>query len=372
MDMRTAEEICQDYFGTTNTSEIHGWMYKFYYNICHETVSEETCNLSLFPYRAPGLLDTPLPTVADIVAARPVANIHDMHAHVWPVRYTSCHISSLTSLTHYQEAENLLFLEKNSTVRVPKLYLATTCKSPELFPHPSYCARLNTGYYMILERIHGETLMSAEKGGEELSPRICRKVGELLGEQIRRLRSIVPEDPNHFGRVGGRKYQVIPPFFYPPSKDPSDRGPFNYEDVTQRLINCGKTEAALCLDDWHYFMRLLFKDARKVLLDMAKPEDRLPVLSHMDAGGGNMIIKFVRDKEREIRDVEEVVLIDWEYMSWMPSWYESAEMLKATFYGETTELGIKQEVLSVMGRVNMILISFVAVAMKNAVFRTVS
>lgn len=118
------------------------------------------------------------------------------------------------------------------------------------------------------------------------------KIGERLGEQMKRLRSIPPEDSTHFGRVGGKAYtNQMSPFYYPPAPNFHDYGPFNYEGCVKRLIHSAKLDTARSNlpDDYPPLTKLLFHDATSALLDHAGSSDRLPVLSHLDTQPGNIM-----------------------------------------------------------------------------------
>ncbi|KAF1960370.1 hypothetical protein CC80DRAFT_590631 [Byssothecium circinans] len=268
----------------------------------------------------------------------------------------------------------MIYLEKHSSVRIPKLYAAFASADVNPLPH---IEEHETFYYMVMEFIDGDTLSDVQEQfrelekipGDKVHMSAESKIMELVGEQYRKLRSIPPEDPHHFGRINGRAYQRISPFLNPPGPDFQDYGPFNYEKFVERYIFAAKIFAAMgdFGRDFDPMIRLQFRDARSALLDRAGPSDRHPVLSHVDASTVNMMVKLVRDEQGRPLDVEEVVLIDWEYMGWMPPWFEAGEICQMAMSGTPGWF----EVLERMGHVNMAVVSFFALCIKHGRFRCI-
>lgn len=222
-------------------------------------------------------------------------------------------------------------------------------------------------YFLVMEYIEGEVFSDVCK---ELMPGIQWKIGRQLGEQLRRLRSVPAEDPNHFGRVNGRPYPHEPPYRFPPAPDFYNYGPFNYEELVERLIHCAKIESAISShgEDYDPVEKLKLRDARTAWLDLARPSDRLPVLTHMEANACNIIVKLVRDKAGKVVDVEEVVLIGWEKMCWMPAWYEAGDMCWSSIQPREEWQHFGKEALSMLGDVNMILAAFFSECKRTATF----
>jgi hypothetical protein len=226
-------------------------------------------------------------------------------------------------------------------------------------------------YYLIMEYIDGKMLCDVE---EELRDNVVltRQIGEMLGEQLRRLRSVPPEDPTHFGSVGGKGYkQHLMVFAYPPAPDFGYYGPFkSYEECVKRLIHAAKVGQALSGNRTDYSPRtkLLLERASSALLDHVEPSDRLPVLSHLDTQYHNIMVKLIRDEQGKAVDVEEVVMIDWETLCWMPSWYEAGDLCYQShapveFYGH-----VAQSALPLMGHVNMLTVAYFGECVNSAFF----
>lgn len=79
-------------------------------------------------------------------------------------------------------------------------------------------------------------------------------------------------------------------------------------------------------DQFSDFEKDFFKKVKKVLLDDAEPSDCASTLAHLDLEVSNIRITFEYDNAGKPLKVDEVVIIDWETMSWVPSWYERALM----------------------------------------------
>lgn len=211
-----------------------------------------------------------------------------------------------------------------------------------------------------MEYIDGSTVR--ELKSEVQNKAIRYPLFEKIGEQLRRLRAVQPEDPTHFGRIGGRPYPHLIPFYHPPGSSDKPHGPFtSYEECVTRLIHSAKVSQALSIatDDYYPLQRFTFRDAPSILLDFPKPIDRLPVLSHMDLQDHNMMAKVKRDDAGNIIEVEEVVLIDWATMCWMPSWFEPGDLCYLLTDGNDPHYGrMAQMLLETMGYVNTAIVFF--------------
>jgi hypothetical protein len=331
-ELPTPVEVLQEYFGETDFYEkIHDiWMAREDEgHLIYDGVSDRTCDASLFPYEAEGPLETPIPTPAEIHAAigQPEGYFH--MGRVGPYMVKIC-----GSIEVYQEAENLLYLERvNSNVRVPKVYAAFSSRAAPRNVSDEAEEDEFLYYYLVMEHIDGIRVTALDVIALDVTPLdeleidylIVEKIGDLYGEQLRRLRSIPAEDPELFGRINGKAY----PFYNDATRHPaapdyfSNLGPFNYETLVGRMIHTMKIDEALnslTCNDFKPKDRGLLRDARSALIDNVRPSDRLPVLTHMHRGG--VVVKLVRDEQGKAIDVEEVVLVDWSMMSWMPAWYE--------------------------------------------------
>jgi hypothetical protein len=193
-------------------------------------------------------------------------------------------------------------------------------------PPPEYHYVENEFFYLIEEYIEGVE-------PDDVYP-ICNasgrnKIAELLWDQICKLRSVPAEDPKHFGRIGGRKFPKRFPMLYrPPAPSYDDFGPFDYETFIERLqhssiINYALSSGELMPDD-----KLKYDNAKAAFLDNVRPDERQPMLSHLDLGSRNIIVKGAVYDGNRVVDVEEVIIIDWEFLCWVPNWIEPATMVQ--------------------------------------------
>ncbi|KAF2006029.1 hypothetical protein P154DRAFT_570761 [Amniculicola lignicola CBS 123094] len=359
----SAAELCEQYFGAKG-------LYP-----CAEVLSERNqmykpehtnayFDISLFPYRADGSFDPPIPTLNDIIMAQPTDAVIE---RVWQVGKYIVKLGCSAAI--YMEAENLLYLERHTNVRAPKLYAAFTSDDEDPLQYNVPGEPRTIYYYLIMELIRGEIIDDIDV--KELKPYIKEKIWALLGEQFRQLRSVKPENPKHFGRIQGRAYGQMPPLYYAPAPDFANYGPFTYEQLVQRLIRAAKIGSALATyprGDYTTVQRLAYNHAESVMLKGAGPSDRLPVLSHLDPQTHNIIVNLKRDQNGEPYDVEEVALVDWFSLCWMPAWYEAGDMCRLTFCLDPTLQSMGMNVLETMGKVNLEIAAFFGACVRYHAF----
>ena len=102
----------------------------------------------------------------------------------------------------------------------------------------------------------------------------------------------------------------------------------------------------------------MFKDAKATLLDNARPSDRAPVLGHNDLEGCNIMVVPERDDASgDPIGIKEVVIIDWEAMCWIPSWFEAGIALRdiriQNYVGHTIYEGVYEGVLETNANIAM-------------------
>jgi thiamine kinase-like enzyme len=156
----------------------------------------------------------------------------------------------------------------------------------------------------------------------------------------------------------------------------NDYGPFNYETVVDRLEHSAIIRYAVSFgasssdgdEEIPTWTKRLYQKMRSVLLDDLEFEDRLPVLSHLDFGGNNVIVKLVRDKEGKISDITEVVLIDWEFMCWMPAWFEAAQLREFERSLEETYRCVGRTCLRVIGHVSIVPVILLAYCSEESLY----
>ncbi|RMZ07653.1 hypothetical protein D0862_04209 [Hortaea werneckii] len=87
------------------------------------------------------------------------------------------------------EGENLLFLRERTSVRVPRVYALYSIVLEENRPF----------YYIVMERIHAQTLVSLWPGLSDLEK---KSIIATLREDLKQLRQLPP--PAHYSSLGGR------------------------------------------------------------------------------------------------------------------------------------------------------------------------
>ncbi|KAF2649713.1 hypothetical protein K491DRAFT_683593 [Lophiostoma macrostomum CBS 122681] len=323
-DIDDPEKTLVDYFGTTDPGiiRVHIMDDLLDYN-------NNDYNEALFPYKAEGPLETPLPTVQEIHAAWQSAVGHYRKA----LRIGPYCIKVRTGAAIMREAENMIYLQKHSTVRTAKLYAAFSSREVDLFDigeeggPPLY-------HYLIQERIEGFVPLYDLIRDLDLHENrdALKKISNMMAEQLGRLRDTPPEDPNHFGRVNGQAYNSwTRAVRFPENRHAPSFGPFTYEGLLERMIHSSNIESAQNNygSGGSFTQKELLRHARGPLLDHTTPNDGLPVLSHLDIKDDNILVKVTRSKKKgEVRntvDVEDLVFIDWETLAWMPAWYEPGQ-----------------------------------------------
>lgn len=256
----------------------------------------------------------------------------------------------------------MLFLERNSTVRTPKLYAAFM--SSEADPWADVRPQLEgeeprTFYYIVQEFIEGTTVDDLLGDHKKFFPfSILSKMGTLIGEELRKLRSIQPKD-NKYGRINGRPFLHIPTIWRPEIAEFDNWGPFTYDEFVSRVMHSSKVRYIYASDGpYESLAKLMFRDAKFVFLDNAGPSDRTAVLSHLDLQMQNVMVKMKYDDEGRATDVENLVIIDWEFMAWTPPWFEPGGLWAQGQYRHANAQVVAKEAIGAMGQVNTAIVSF--------------
>jgi hypothetical protein len=202
-------------------------------------------------------------------------------------------------------------------------------------PPPEYVYEEREFFYLIEEYIEGvepeDVYPDAHASGR-------KKIEELLWDQISKLRSVPAEDPKHFGRIAGRKFPKRFPMLYrPPAPSYDDFGPFDYETFVERLQHSSIITYALSHPILDLGTKLKYDTAKVAFLDNVRPDERQPILSHLDLDSRNIIVKGAVYDGNRVVDVEEVAIIDWEFLCWVPNWIEPATMLQKYIQHDTPE-----------------------------------
>ncbi|KAF2649908.1 hypothetical protein K491DRAFT_721237 [Lophiostoma macrostomum CBS 122681] len=347
------EQTRLDYFGSAD----------MYLNVLKieelKNFDRDSYNEAIFPYKAEGPLDTPLPTVRDIHAAF----LADAGADYTHVRENPKSVTLLMEPYYVKvslrgvvmrEAENMIYLEKNSAVRTAKLYAAFSSREVNIFNLNEEETPLC--HYVIQGVVKGENLYDLRDDLDlPYNRKICEQLGAMMAEQLGKLRDTPPENPNHFGNVNGRPYNSFnTSVIFPEDLDNPTYGPFTYEQLVDRMIHSSRIVKAYTSQP-NSFSIEFGRNARRGLIEITTPDDRLPVLSHMDLDGSNVIIQVKRSEkegeEKKIIAIENVVFIDWELMCWMPGWYEAGRVynLSDIAYGNIFKAFGSYESIMAMG-----------------------
>ncbi|KAJ9637171.1 hypothetical protein H2201_001570 [Coniosporium apollinis] len=264
-----------------------------------EPTVEQSVKTPIPYYVSKSILLAPLPTVEDIEKAWDTGNLNP-HARIClTYRVNSFFVVKFGCYPIiFQEGENMLFIQQNSNVRVPKVYAMFSHRgaeprselSKELRPWETRPTRddLPTYHYLIMEYIEGGDLETSwSLLSEDDQNRITRKVGE----QLQMLRAIPPPSLGYYGRVHHQGWEPYFPLLYDSEATNSLRGPCNsYNDflsafqaiVTRKAADQG--EGPVYTDD--YLAR------------------RLPDM-------------FIRDGADDFV----ITLIDWAHADWLPEWF---------------------------------------------------
>ena len=332
----------REIFGTDDMDEIEAIRHEDEMLIWREEnnpLPEEKWTEMSFPYYAPDLSLPPLPTPEEIEIAamdrQDLAIGYDSGVKVRRMKGVYCvKFSWQKPPWLFQEAENLLFLQQHG-IRAPKLYAAFSHQGADPSGmtltnkrhRPRSRADLPEYRYVIMEWIDGIEAEENEVRMLDLTARlkICRKIGE----QLKALRSIPAPSPRFYGRVNGQPFQ--PQFFLTACRGQDFGGPFyTFEGMRDCMLENMKTTA----------LRRNWGSGREALSYMqrvmsARFLDRLgkdsaawePKLTHHDIEWQNMVFVSPSGNSEDKLEDRDVVLIDWEHLTWVPAFMEPACLL---------------------------------------------
>ncbi|KAH7338490.1 kinase-like domain-containing protein, partial [Pyrenochaeta sp. MPI-SDFR-AT-0127] len=251
----------------------------------------------------------PLPSIEEINKVLEIHRLTKMYGRRDVFRVGGVIVKSTVSWTILQEAEDLVFLNNNSQVRVPILYAAFSRSDNE---RPE-----DRRYYMVMEDIQGVELSTELwlSFGIETRKKICSK----LAEQLRLLRETPPPAPAYYGRVHNQGWEPDLGLFRTRSQDLL--GPYeSYSDFCKAFLRTARFNAARC------YRKLENDPVLLLLLSDLETNVELwngnqPTFTHIDPAFGNMIIQQVRKSSDGDEDWE-VALIDWTNAGWYPRWMQ--------------------------------------------------
>ena len=177
---------------------------------------------------------------------------------------------------------------------------------------------------MIMEWVNG--IQIDDREWWELSPEIREKLCYKIGLQLQQLRAIPAPQPHYYGRIHDQP-------FYPSVfriggyRHDEPAGPFyTYESYLERLLISSR---------WRTVWRMVMNrpeseniDNITKLLSSTWSEqwsrDKQacePKLTHGDVELRNIIFVKSQDNGERLEE-RDVVLVDWEFLAWMPAWEE--------------------------------------------------
>lgn len=247
------------------------------------------------PYYAPAeLLPAPLPTVAEILASKHRIS-HEALTAV--VRVGDHYAVKYGARTSKQEGENMLFVQQSTSIPVPKVYAIFEGQVAGY-----------TTTFIVMEYIDG-TLLNHAWG--KLSASEKRHLVSQLRRYMDELR--IPA-PGYYGGVWGQK--ILNEDF----EDQATGLPFSEPEIS----GPHETEEQFVEGMWHCLDRAFTtsyargpEQRKRLLADMRRHyhntfKGHKPVFTHADFFRGNIMLR--RDGS--------IVIIDWEYAGWYPSFWE--------------------------------------------------
>ncbi|KAF2016852.1 hypothetical protein BU24DRAFT_448658 [Aaosphaeria arxii CBS 175.79] len=289
------------------------------------------------PYYAPeSELPRPLPTITEIEGAR---NTKDDLARrtggLKPVyRIDGVFVVKICEYPFVlQEAENLLFLQKHSQVRVPKIYAAYCSQGldpynylhsfPRKFPNRN---SLPIYHVLIMEYIDGtplntyspgETRFTRKRSWDTYTQRKRDNISKKLDKQLRLLRSVPPPAEPYYGRIYGQPWHPWTHVISRCSIPSTMVGPFKrHEDFVNAIFERSLKMCALQQEeDFLPTERIALERFKE---DMSNAHGTNPVLTHFGLKEEDVLLI---NNPNDLEDPD-IVIIDWEFMSWMPAYID--------------------------------------------------
>ncbi|CAM6090446.1 unnamed protein product [Calypogeia fissa] len=192
------------------------------------------------------------------------------------------------------EGQNMLFVQQNTSVPVPRVYAIYTDSS-------------DGTTYIIMERITGDSLKSVWLNFSDVEKTVVSAKLRGSMDQLRRLPS-----PGSYCRLGNRG--LIDEFFG--DRGSSIVGPFDTEAefnaaMLEYVSNTSRPANARLYE--RLFCRVF--------------HDHPPTFTHGDFQQKNILVRKPKSLDGRPGEDLEVVLIDWEFSAWFPSYWESTMAL---------------------------------------------
>lgn len=263
-------------------------------------------NLSIPYYAEEASLPAPLPTAEEMESATEILTergavssnyVRGIGEH-FVVKYGAC--------VNLQEGRTMLFLKSATNVPVPRVYA--------LFQKPKSNNRIYS--YIVMERIRGPTLAS-------IWPKMGQMEKEVVASQLRHVLQEMRglESPGGYCSIGRRG--LADSLFDFGDDSASYNGPFDTESNLNEAMIARHAIEGYSEHKMHHFERA-FKDVF---------QNHPPVFTHADFQKKNIMIREPPTRTTEDGLVQwasidlKVVIIDWEYSGWYPSYWEYARAL---------------------------------------------
>ena len=251
------------------------------------------------PYFAdPSILPGPIPSIEEIESS---SNLLNQYGAPRAVRVGEHFVVKYGELVHALEADNMMFIYKQTSIPVPQLYA--------VFRSPVKPAVL----YIVMQYIHGSTLMAEWPTMSEAQK---STVGKKLRSYFTQLREL--PSPGYYGSRG-RGHMPSGIFWDGESAylNPAISGPFE----TEAGLNNGLVLKSRSIDE-HNKRRGYKADFYAKSLPLVL-RGHSPTFTHGDFQRKNIIVR--RKEQNELaghEDDYEVTLIDWEMAGWYPDYWE--------------------------------------------------
>lgn len=196
------------------------------------------------------------------------------------------------------EGENMLYVQKATTITVPKVYALYT----------ETCTGKN---FIIMEFIEGDTLT-------DMWPNLSATQKSNIATKLRAFFHELSQlpSPGYFGSLGERP--LLDEIFWTREKIPSINGPFETEQalieaMAQKYVYDGRPSYKA--DYYRQSLPHIFRDHR-------------PTFSHADCQRKNIMVRkgpsleYLINTDQLLDDDFEVTIIDWEKAGWYPNYWE--------------------------------------------------
>ncbi|KAH7076251.1 hypothetical protein FB567DRAFT_553202 [Paraphoma chrysanthemicola] len=222
-----------------------------------------------------------------------------------------CQIGDLfVKLSHdgwvVQEAETLLYLRANSSLRLPTVHAVLTAEDENGRPI----------HYMVMSRVPGNTL-SPEKW-LTLPSTTRTQILASIREQIRLMRALPA--PGYYGLVHKQGWRPLHEVLR--EQHANMCGPYEtYAEFSSAVYATAEIETLVVGDAPDFFPTEV--GALEELQDLLQNEQRgrEPKFTHVDLALKNVVVRPIGGDEHDAKDWE-ATIIDWADAGWWPAWMQ--------------------------------------------------